>query len=134
MEDHHSSTNFELWTKDEDHTIITFIHDAKMAGKKIIWKSLDEKIPQHSSSNIRDRWENVLDPVIKTTEWSTQEKWLLYLLKSRQNINWNNLVKFLNGRTETVIKEYWQSNIINYTQDMERPLEKHFELIKTEKI
>ena len=56
MEDHHSSTNFELWTKDEDEIIISFIHDAKMSGKKILWKSLDDKIPQHTPINIKERW------------------------------------------------------------------------------
>ena len=56
MEDHHSSTNFELWTKDEDEIIISFIHDAKMSGKKILWKTLDDKIPQHTPINIKERW------------------------------------------------------------------------------
>ena len=35
MEDHHSSTNFEVWTQDEDETIIRFIHESRMNGKKI---------------------------------------------------------------------------------------------------
>jgi hypothetical protein len=48
MEDHHSSTNFEVWTLEEEDNIIKIIHESKMSGEKINWIALNDKIPQHS--------------------------------------------------------------------------------------
>ena len=127
MEDHHSSTNFEVWTLDEDDAIIKVIHESKMSGKKLNWNALFDKIPQHSPLNIVERWEMVLDPVAKSTDWSMQEKWLLYILRGRRDMEWTDLLKYLIGRSESSILEYWNSNIICYMGEMERPLQKHFQ-------
>ena len=60
-------------------------------------------------SNIR--WHNHLNPNIKKEKWSLEEEKKLLEVNSKYGNRWSLISKFIPGRTDNSIKNYWNSTI-----------------------
>ena len=47
----------------------------------------------------------------KAKNWSTEEEWVLYLLKRDPSTTWSGVSSILEGRQDNSIKNYWNSGM-----------------------
>lgn len=57
----------------------------------------------------RQRWMNILDPSIKKDRWSIKEDLILLQRQQELGNKWIEISLYLNGRTESMIKNRFQS-------------------------
>jgi hypothetical protein len=69
-------------------------------------------LPGRIGKQCRERWHNHLNPVIKrSTAWTREEEWILYLLNRDQANKWADIANLLEGRTDNTIKNHWNSSM-----------------------
>ena len=61
--------------------------------------------------NFKIRWHNHLNPSIKKDKWSLEEEKKLLEVHSKYGNKWSLISKYIPGRTDNCIKNYWNSTI-----------------------
>ncbi|CAD8102980.1 unnamed protein product [Paramecium sonneborni] len=111
----HSNLKISPWTKEEDQ-ILTDI--ASQYYSKNNWTELTIKFNQLSSSQrypkqIRERWNNVLNPNISKQTWTKEEKIKLIQLILNYGKKWSKIQNEMDGRSENQIKNQYNGIIRN---------------------
>ncbi|CAD8106349.1 unnamed protein product [Paramecium sonneborni] len=111
----HSNLKISPWTKEEDQ-ILTDI--ASQYYSKNNWTELTIKFNQLSSSQrypkqIRERWNNVLNPNISKQTWTKEEKIKLIQLILDYGKKWSKIQNEMDGRSENQIKNQYNGIIRN---------------------
>ncbi|CAD8187641.1 unnamed protein product [Paramecium pentaurelia] len=111
----HSNLKISTWTKEEDQ-ILTDI--ASQYYSKNNWTELTIKFNQLSQTQrypkqIRERWNNVLNPNISKQTWNKEEKIKLIQLILDQGKKWSKIQNLMNNRSENQIKNQYNGIIRN---------------------
>jgi len=94
------------WTKEEDDQIIYLV---KIYGKA--WSKISKILISRNGKQIRDRFINVLDPMIKKGKFSEEEDRQLIDLYYKYGPRWSTISKFFPNRTADMIKNRFHSSI-----------------------
>ena len=91
------------WTKKEDD----FILEGHAAGKD--FSEIASKLPGRTTGQVRDRFNNEINPDLNKTPLSEQEKQTVYKLQQKYGNKWTMIAQRLPGRSENQIKNCWHN-------------------------
>ena len=118
---HPCTNSIGKWTEYEDEMILRYVHSIDHSKPKN-WLVLAEKLGNRQSKQLRERWFNHINPIIKKTEWTQEEQWVLFICKYKFKLSWSQLPKVLFGRTDNDAKNYCNSKLSKTAKYMEKPL------------
>ena len=73
------------------------------------WGEIAKLLPGRLTKQVRERWQNHLDPSLLKTPWSAEEDFLLVSLQALLGNRWNEIARAFRGRSENAIKNRWNS-------------------------
>ena len=104
----------KIWSEQEDKTLLEFIHKY---GQN--WNQIQKLMNDRSSKQIRERYMNHLDPLIRKEPWSLDEDVDLIKLYIIHGKKWSYFSIRLKGRSENMIKNRFNS-FIKKVYDLEK--------------
>ena len=102
------------FTDSEDKIVLDLVTNAGGIFGNVEWKIVLDMATQLSgrtTKQIRERYNNHLDPTLNLGEWTVQENALLIRLQKRNENKWSMFAKELTGRTANAIKNRWNSHV-----------------------
>ena len=90
------------WNEEEDQRVIELF---EKYGKN--WHKISIEMENRTGKQIRDRYNNVLNPKRKTDDWSKSEDEKLMSLYREVGGKWKFISEKINGRTENMVKNRW---------------------------
>jgi hypothetical protein len=95
------------WTLDEDKQILNWVR----ANGTSSWTKLVATMPGRIGKQVRERYHNSLDPIVKKGEWSPAEDALVSQLHEQWGNKWARIAECLPGRTDNSIKNRWNATL-----------------------
>jgi hypothetical protein len=92
---------------EEDRQLMVFV---AMYGLNS-WSILARQMPNRTAKQCRERWHNHLNPQINRGPWSPEEDRILATRHRELGNRWAEIAKFLPGRTDTLVKNRWNTSI-----------------------
>jgi Myb-like DNA-binding domain len=89
-----------------------------------IWRHLASQLPGRDVNQIRDRYQNYLDPSLldASIPWRETEANILFQKQMELGNQWSKIAAFLPGRSRMVIKNYWYNNLVSQERAVKRIL------------
>jgi len=95
------------WTSNEDKILLQWV---KTYGPTK-WTECSKLIKGRCGKQCRERWVNILNPVVKKGNWSESEQTSIFENLKVYFTSWSSISKMLQGRTENSIKNYYYSSV-----------------------
>ncbi|KAK2650383.1 hypothetical protein Ddye_017872 [Dipteronia dyeriana] len=95
------------WNKEEDDLLVELVRE--QGNKK--WSEISNRFPGRIGKQCRERWHNHLNPEIKRSAWTEEEEATLIKLHEKYGNKWAEISKFLPGRTQNSIKNFWNCSV-----------------------
>lgn len=96
------------WTDDEDQVVREEV--AKGGGPlNVKWADVAEVLPGRLGKQVRERWQNHLDPQLSKEPWEEAEDQLLISLQAVMGNKWSEIARAFQGRSENSVKNRWNS-------------------------
>jgi hypothetical protein len=102
------------WTRQEDETIIEFVHQY---GTKN-WTKLSDLLHGRIGKQCRERWRNHLDPCNNKEAWTPEEDAMLMRLHEQHGNQWVKIASLMKGRSDNHIKNRWNSTLRKRNEDL----------------
>jgi len=102
-----------LWEKYEDEAVEQLVKKHGIKKWSLIAEKLDTeyKIKGRNGKQCRERWHNHLNPFVKKLPLSDGEEKLIFEKHREYGNKWAEIAKYLNGRTDNVIKNYFYATL-----------------------
>jgi hypothetical protein len=100
---------------EEDRLLMVFVAAHGLKN----WSLLAPQMPNRTAKQCRERWHNHLNPQINRGPWTEEENQILAMRHREVGNRWAEIAKFLPGRTDTLIKNRWNTSIKGRPSDMD---------------
>jgi hypothetical protein len=96
------------WTEDEDAAVR---EQVELAGGalNVKWNAVADALPGRLGKQVRERWQNHLDPALSKEPWEEAEDQLLVSLQAVMGNKWSEIARAFGGRSENSVKNRWNS-------------------------
>lgn len=92
------------WVKDEDDIVRDLV--VKMGGAAHVkWSTVAEHLPGRLGKQVRERWQNHLDPSLTKEPWAEAEDQLLISLQALMGNRWSEIARAFVGRSENSVRD-----------------------------
>ena len=96
------------WTEEEDAVVREQV--ALGGGPYVVkWTEVAEKLSGRLGKQVRERWQNHLDPELSKEPWQEHEDQLLVSLQAVMGNKWSEIARAFAGRSENSVKNRWNS-------------------------
>jgi len=96
------------WTEEEDKIVREEV--ARMGGAaNVKWSAVAMHLPGRLGKQVRERWQNHLDPCLTKEPWAEEEDQLLISLQAVMGNRWSEIARAFTGRSENSVKNRWNS-------------------------
>ena len=106
------------WTLNEDIMLVRLV--VKNGPQN--WDIISQSMNNRSGKQIRERWQNHLNPNQIKTKWHAVEDWILYLSRRIFQSRWTCITKAFFGRTDNDCKNHWNTYLKHRINDMAQVL------------
>lgn len=96
------------WTEDEDAVVLEEVEKAGGA-LQVKWTDIAERLKGRLGKQVRERWQNHLDPALSKDPWGEDEDQLLISLQACMGNKWSEIARAFTGRSENSVKNRWNS-------------------------
>jgi hypothetical protein len=96
------------WTEDEDATVRDQV-DLAGGALAVKWNDVADALPGRLGKQVRERWQNHLDPALSKEPWEEAEDQLLVSLQAVMGNKWSEIARAFGGRSENSVKNRWNS-------------------------
>ena len=96
------------WTEEEDEIVRREV--AAFDGPlDLKWSTIAESLDGRLGKQVRERWQNHLDPNLSKEPWMEDEDQLLISLQAVMGNRWSEIARAFAGRSENSVKNRWNS-------------------------
>jgi hypothetical protein len=105
------------FSEEEDQKLI---HLIELYGTKR-WSLLSHHMQSRTAKQCRERWNYHLNPDLNRGPWTPQEDRIIADRHRELGNKWTKIAKFLPGRTDSSVKNRWNSQLKNRQPDLQPP-------------
>jgi myb proto-oncogene protein len=108
------SRNFgKTWTMEEDEQLRLLV--SERGARK--WSNIAKCFDRKNSKQCRERWHNILDPMINWEPFEAPEDEIIIKMVKIEGFKWSKIAAHLPGRTDNHVKNRWNATLKRETQE-----------------
>ena len=92
------------FSPEEDARLKEYVHTYGTSD----WNTIAHFFGNRTARQLKDRWENYLDPEVDLHEWTAAEEELLLQMLSLYGMKWRTIANFFKGRTDVHLKNRYR--------------------------